>query len=156
MNFYVATAGAAAALTGLVFVGLSINLSRVLEIPGMVARSGESILLLGLALLVSLQSLIPGQSLVRLGWEIGPVSLGAWFLPVIVQWRWYRKRHYRRYMHVLVRIALHQSSTLPTVIAAVLLMNQHAYARYWLADGILLTLVAGMISAWVLMVEIVR
>lgn len=156
MNFYVATAGAAAALTGLVFVGLSINLARVLEIPGMVARCGESIMLLGLALLVSLQSLIPGQSLLRLGWEIGPISLAAWVVPVLMQWRSYHKRHFRHYMHLVIRTGLHQASTLPTLVAAVLLMNEHAYARYWLADGILLTLVAGMVYAWILMVEIVR
>lgn len=156
MTFYSAAASASAAMTGLVFVGLSINLSRVLTIPGMVGRCAETIILLGLALISALQSLIPGQTLSALGWGIGPMAIIAWILPVVVQWRWYSKRHFRHYAHVLVRIALHQASTLPMLIASILLINLHADARYWLADGILLTLVAGMVSAWVVMVEIVR
>ena len=75
---------------------------------------------------------------------------------MLLQWRAIRRGHFLRYIHVIVRAALHQASTLPMLVASVLLMHDHADARYWLADGILLTLVAGMISAWVLMVEIVR
>jgi len=128
----------------------------VLAIPGMRTRVGEAIMLLGLALLVSLQSLIPGQTLARLGWEVGPIASAVWIFPLLLQWRAIRRGHFLRYIHVIVRAALHQASTLPMLVASVLLMHDHADARYWLADGILLTLVAGMISAWVLMVEIVR
>ena len=156
LNFYSATASASAAMTGLVFVGLSINLARVLAIPGMVARCGEAIMLLGLALLVSLKCLVPGQTLASLGWAIGPIALSTWVLPVLLQWWSFRKRHFRHYAHVLVRLGLHQSATLPMIIASVLLANSHGDARYWLADGLLLTLVGGMVSAWVLVVEIVR
>jgi modulator of FtsH protease len=156
VNFYGAAAGAAAALTGLVFVALSINLSRVLAMPGMSARAGEGVALLGLALLVSLQSLIPRQSLAALGWEIGPAALAAWTLPLLLQWHSLRNGHFQRYFHLIVRAGLHQASTVPILIASYLLMNSHADARYWLAYGILLTLVAGMLSAWVLLVEIIR
>jgi modulator of FtsH protease len=117
MNFYVATAGAAAALTGLVFVALSINLTRILAMPGMSARVGEAIALLGLALLVSLQSLIPGQTLGALGWEIGPIASAAWIFPLLLQWRALRRGHFRRYVHVIVRTGLHQASTLPMLVA---------------------------------------
>ena len=156
VNFYSAAASASAAMTGLVFVGLSINLTRVLAIPGMVARCGESIMLLGLALLTSLQSLIPGQTLDRLGWSIGPLAAVTWVLPMLLQWNSFRKRHFKHYAHVLVRLGLHQASTVPMIIASVLLINLHGDARYWLSDGIMLTIVAGMVSAWVLVVEIVR
>lgn len=156
MNFYVATAGAAAALTGLVFVALSINLNRILAMPGVATRAGESIALLGLALLVSLQSLVPQQTLASLGWEVAPAALAAWILPLLLQWRALRHGHYKRYIHVIVRAGLHQASTLPILFASYLLMHGHADARYWLARGILLTLVAGMLSAWVLLVEVVR
>jgi len=37
-------AGAAATLTGLVFVAVSINLARILETPGLSGRAAESIL----------------------------------------------------------------------------------------------------------------
>lgn len=156
VTFYSAGASAAAALTGLVFVSISINLSRVLAIPGMSARGGEAITLLGVAVLSCLLSLIPGQSLHALGWEIGPVALLAWVLPLLLHWRTLYKRHFQHLWHVLLRVVLHQASTLPVLIASHLLVMQHEDARYWLAGGILLTLVAGMFSAWVLMVEIAR
>ncbi|MBV8636040.1 MAG: hypothetical protein JO002_16210 [Burkholderiaceae bacterium] len=156
INFYSATASGAAALTGLVFVSLSINLTHVLSTPGMKARAAESIALLGLVLLVSLQSLIPNQTLETLGWEAGPAVLLAWVLPQLSQWHSVRRRHFRRVVHVVVHVVLHQASTLPMLCASFLLMHEHEDARYWLAGGILLTLVAGMISAWVLLVEIVQ
>ena len=37
-------AGAAATLTGLVFVAISINLARIIETPGLSGRAGDSIL----------------------------------------------------------------------------------------------------------------
>ena len=36
-------AGAAATLTGLVFVAVSINLARIVETPGLIGRAAESI-----------------------------------------------------------------------------------------------------------------
>jgi hypothetical protein len=45
-DFLVAAAGATAALVGLVFVGLSINLKRILALPGVSGRAAETVLLL--------------------------------------------------------------------------------------------------------------
>src|SRR5262249_39665467 len=56
-----AIASASAALTGLLFVALSINLSQVLKGQGLVARAIEVLILLTSSLLVSTLSLMPGQ-----------------------------------------------------------------------------------------------
>jgi hypothetical protein len=50
----VASAGTPGALAGLVFVGLSITLGRILQLPGIPGRAGETILLLAAALVGTL------------------------------------------------------------------------------------------------------
>ena len=42
-DFLVASSGASAALAGLVFIGISINLTRILDGPGLPGRAGQTI-----------------------------------------------------------------------------------------------------------------
>src|ERR1700710_93659 len=75
-DLFVATAGASAALAGLVFVAVSINLERILAFRGLPERALETLLFLVSALLISVVALVPGQSHVALGVELLVVSLG--------------------------------------------------------------------------------
>jgi hypothetical protein len=45
-NFAVALAGVAAVLAGLVFVALSLNLERILQVAGLPGRAGETLIVL--------------------------------------------------------------------------------------------------------------
>ena len=45
-DFYIAVASASAALTGLIFVGISISLTKILTIPGLADRALLSLILL--------------------------------------------------------------------------------------------------------------
>ncbi len=69
-DLFVATAGAAAALAGLVFVAVSINIERILKFEGLPERALETVLTLSLVVLVSIACLIPGQSVAALGIEL--------------------------------------------------------------------------------------
>lgn len=60
-NFFAAEVGAAAALTGLIIVAVSINLSRILSFPQLPARAAESFLMLIGALMVASLGLVPEQ-----------------------------------------------------------------------------------------------
>ena len=82
VEFGVAVAGAAAVLTGLVFVAVSINLERVLAVPGVPDRAGESVLMFLAVLIYSLFLLVPGQSTTALGVEL--LVSGLVFAAVLV------------------------------------------------------------------------
>src|SRR5262245_39241972 len=58
-SFFMAQVGASAALTGLVFVALSINLPRILEHTQLVGRAGEAVILLASPMIVGLAALVP-------------------------------------------------------------------------------------------------
>lgn len=59
---YVAIAGAAAALSGLIFVAVKINLDRILSSLLLTARAAESLAILVMRLVISLLMLAPDQT----------------------------------------------------------------------------------------------
>ncbi len=77
-NFFLAIAGAAAALTGLIFVAVSMHLRYVVKDYAL--RTGAGITLFGmiLAFVVSMEGMIPGQSRVALGLEV-LATLCIWY-----------------------------------------------------------------------------
>ena len=80
-SLFVAEAGASAALAGLLFVALSINLERILKGIGLPGRAGEAIVLLLTVLVVSTFGLVPGQSPRVLGAEVLGFGLLPWLNP---------------------------------------------------------------------------
>jgi hypothetical protein len=66
---------ASAALAGLLFVAVSINLTKILEVPGRSGRAGEAIVLLVAVLVVSTLGSVQGQSPTMLSAELYLVGL---------------------------------------------------------------------------------
>ena len=79
-GLFLAAAGASAALTGLLFVAISINLDRILQGTGLPGRAGEAMVLLVAVLVVSMLGLVPGQSPTMLGAELLGTGLVAWLI----------------------------------------------------------------------------
>ncbi len=74
-DLFVARAGAAAALTGLVFVAVSINIERILALPGVPERALQTLLVLLSVVIVSVFGLAPGQSDTAFGVELSASGL---------------------------------------------------------------------------------
>jgi hypothetical protein len=154
-DLFVAVAGASAALTGLLFVAVSINLERILKFEGLPERALETLLFLVSVLLVSIVGLIPGQSHVALGLELLLVSLVTTVvimrLPTIRSGEPDVERSW-----VLARWTFRLAATLPFVIGAVSVLVECGGGLYWVVAGILFAIIAAVASAWVLLVEILR
>ena len=69
-SFAVAMAGAAAVLAGLVFVAVSVNLDRLLAVPGLPGRAGDSVIMFVTALVECAFVLVPRQPVAALGVEL--------------------------------------------------------------------------------------
>jgi hypothetical protein len=156
-DFLVATAGAAGALAGLVFVALSINLNRILSLPGVAGRAGETVILLAGALIVALLALIPGQSSAWLGVTLLAVGLPAWSVPTAIQIQTFRKRQYYTVHMAVFRFLLYQTATLPLLLSGLSLQRgRPTGGMQWLAGFVVLSLIVALFNAWVLLVEIMR
>jgi hypothetical protein len=155
-NFFIAAAGAAGALAGLVFVALSINLTKILQEPETTGRAAETMLMLGATLFGALLSLIPNHSTVWVGVVALIVWLPAWSTPTYIQTRTGRTHRYYRRNLLILRVMLHQSAMLPFLIGGILLITGHTAGLNWFAAGLLLSMAVAFTSAWVLLVEIMR
>ena len=91
-ELFLAEAGASAALAGLLFVAISINLTKILEVRGLVGRAGEAIVLLVAVLVVSTLVLVPDQVRIALGSELLVTGLLAWSILVVIHVRAVRGR----------------------------------------------------------------
>jgi hypothetical protein len=155
-DFFVAAAGASAALLGLLFVAVSINLERILKYPGLPGRALEAMMQLTCVLLASLAGLVPGQSHVALGIELLVVvaAIAAIVLrqPILVADASGREQLSWTISRWTVRLA----GLIPIGVAGLSLAFEAGGGLYWLAAGIALATVAAIAGAWVLLVEILR
>jgi hypothetical protein len=153
-ELFVASAGASAALTGLLFVAVSVNVERILEYPGLPERALQTLLLLLSAVLISLVCLIPGQTTTALGVELLVLSLGFSVAVGVLLLRTVpgAKEYERAGLHLLLVLP----GTVPMVIGAVSVLAETGGGLYWIIAGILGAIFGASVNAWVLLVEILR
>jgi len=160
-DLFLATAGAAAVLAGLVFVGLSISLSEILSNPtyGLSGRALEALVLLMAVLIVTCLLLVPGQGTVLAGVEVLAVGAADWLAIVVIHLlqlrNWRSLEAYIRW-NLVGRIVMGQAATLSFVGAGVAVLNWGIGGLYWLVTGVILSFVLAVAEAWVLLVEIHR
>jgi len=151
-GFLAVAASVAATLTGLIFVAISINLSRILESQSVADRAAESIMQMFGALVVSMWAIVPGLSSLVLGVGMAVAGIVLWMLQTMLQYRSYSRKHSRP----IISIVLSQFATLPFCIAGISLATETLGGLYWLAPGVILSITIGVSNAWVLLVEILR
>jgi len=154
-DLFVASAGASAALAGLVFVAVSINIDRILKSAGLPERALQTVLLLLSVVLTSIIGLIPGQSRIALGAELlgEALLLGAIIEMLLIRSLPPRSapRSWR-----LIRQVVVAAGTVPLIIGGASILAHGGGGLYWTVSGMIFAIAGAVANAWVLMVEILR
>jgi hypothetical protein len=153
-DLFVAAAGAAAALDGLLFVAISINIKHILDNPGLPRLAVRAIILLLALLLMSLLALAPGQPRFVLGIEVGIVGvvLSAATLTGVIRghlpvrnWRW-----------TAPTLVISLVTTVPMIVLGASVAVGAGGGLYWGLGELVLGFAGSIYYAWVLLIEILR
>jgi modulator of FtsH protease len=126
-------------------------------LPG---RAAETLILPSGALVACSFALVPHQPGWVLAWEMGLTGIVVWASTIYLQIYAGRSdlpgvKAVHRFRLVL-RVLLCQSSTLPFIVAGALFYAGDPAALYWIAGGVIASLIVAVLNAWVLLVEILR
>lgn len=154
-DYFVAGAGAAAALTGLLFVAISINLQQIIKFPSLPRRALCTLSVLVALLVASLFSLAPGQSAGALGIELFAVGAIVATQTIVLARRSPRSSGEPRYSRP-VQVGLLLVPTLALAVGGLSIALEAGGGFYWIMAAFVLGFVGATATAWVFLVEIQR
>jgi len=155
-DFAVAFAGASGALLGLAFVAISLNLDAIIATPTLPGRAAETLVWFAYPLLASLLLLTPGLTSTTLGVLLLLVAVGLLLMVVLVDLP--RLRQERddpigwRLGHIVPNVVV----ALLSLVGAIGMLSSSLGGLYWIAAAMGLSTAMGLITSWVLLVEIKR
>lgn len=153
-TFFMGSVGASAALLGLLFVAISMNLQQILKFPRLPGRAAGTLGILLSALVISSFGLAPGQS-----HNVFGIEIIASALLVAAQSAWVTLRKHDPSqplswtLQPLVEFLL---PSLAFIAGGVGLIYGGGGGLYWVLAGTLLSFLVASLNAWVLLVEILR
>ena len=149
-DLYLRVGGAAAALTGLIFVAVSLHLRAVLRNPWHRGTAASSLLALMSVVLISGSLLVPSQPLPLLGAEIALISI------VSPAYNAVALRHLPREKRTaaLAKVAVGMAGGVLAISAGISLATQVGGGLWLVLPAAAIALGSSVLNAWRLMVDV--
>jgi modulator of FtsH protease len=155
-SFFVAETAAAAALLGLLFVAVSINLKAVIETSGLADRALGALMLLLAILVAGLLLAMPDQPMGAMGGEVVVIAALTGVLVTLLGVRGLRTADRRFRINFVQNIVSNVVVLLPLLIGGGLMFSGGEAGFYWIAAGMCLSLIKAVSEGWIFLVEINR
>ncbi len=155
-DFFVATAGASAALVGLIIVAMSVNIETIVKFRSLPSRAGTTIANLAIVVVLSIIGLVPGISIAAfgiIGLLVGLVALGMGIESTVQIVRNHREDPQAG---VIGKSSVSVTPGAVVVVSCVMLIAGIATGLYGVAGAVVLAFVGSILNAWILLVEIRR
>ena len=160
-NFALVVGGASAALTGLLFVAVSLNAQRIAEHPALRASAGQTLVLFVVPLLSSMLLMVPGQPRWVIGTELTVLAVAAGLIFVVVG----RNKTFNidstdnsttaRFLRVLDRSSPNLLTVVFLLASGITVLAGHGGGLYWLVPSAVVALVGGVMNAWLFLTRLI-
>lgn len=159
-DLFLCSGGAAAALSGMIFVGLSVNIRTVLELDQregqnfMTGRALEALVALLSILVISVVGLTPALDRGLLAALLLLIATASAVSPIRAMYasRGRNTVPAAMFLRLLVATAL----TLALATAGTTLAAGHGGGLYWIPAAFVLAVTVAAVNAWILLVEVLR
>jgi len=156
-TFFVAETAAAAALLGLLFVAVSINLKEIVQSGGLADRAMGALMLLLAILIIGLLLAMPDQAVSVMGSETAGVTVFVAIITTMLGFRGLRASDAQYRRNFIQNIASNIIVLVPIFVGGLLMLNGGGETGfYWVGVGMCLTLIKAVSEGWIFLVEIMR
>jgi len=155
-SFFVAETAAAAALLGLLFVSISINIKEFVSAGGLADRALSALALLLAMLIIGLVLAMPGQPVAVMGFETIIGGIIAAVMTTCFGWRGLRLSDAEYRGNFIRNIVTNLGALAPVVIGGCLILGGGEAGFYFVAAGMCLSIVKAVTEGWIFLVEINR
>jgi hypothetical protein len=146
-DYGVAVVSGAAALTGLLFVAVSVNAAWFWSSKAIRGRAGQALVLFIIPLVTGLLMLVPGQSTTALGIEV--VAVGVLAGRTLLALGSEPVKDEPRSIVLVDRLSPRVMITIALIAGGVSLIAGHLGGLYWLLGVHVCALLTGLLNAWV-------